>query len=466
MTPFINDHFLLQNHSAQRLYHEYAANEPIFDYHCHLVPQDLANNRQYKNLFEIWLEGDHYKWRAMRLHGTEERYCTGDAEPFEKFKAFAATVPHTLRNPLYHWTHLELARYFDIQELLNAESAPHIWENANAQLANESHSTWGILDKFQVKFIGTTDDPTDSLEHHQALSSSACPAKVAPSFRPDKAFFAENIDTWNAYMDNLSEVSGTQIQSLDDLKAALKSRIDFFDSVGCKASDHGLLRCPNRIADDSEANASFTKARNGDALSNDELEGYVGNLLASLGEQYSEKGWVMQLHLGALRNVNTALYEQLGTDIGCDSITDELQIPSLAKLLGELSSRNGLPKTILYNLNPTENYTFATMCGNFFEAGLKGKVHFGTGWWFCDQWEGMNWQINALSNLGLLSHFLGMLTDSRSLMSYPRHEYFRRLLCQLLGSDMEQGVIPNDFNLVGGMVKNICYSNASNYFNH
>jgi len=468
MHPFIHDDFLLSTPLAAQLYHEYAAAAPIFDYHCHLSPQDLAKNRRFSNLSEVWLEGDHYKWRAMRLHGTEEKFCTGNADPYEKFQAFAATVPHTLRNPLYHWTHLELARTFGITETLNESTAPAIWEQANAQLQSENTtedlSSWGILKKFNVQFIGTTDDPTDSLEHHLALKDSDCPATVAPTFRPDPALNILQRTAWNAWMEKLALVTDQDILTIGTLKDALSSRVDFFDTAGCRASDHGLARCPLRIASDTEAATTFDKAISNQDITPDEAEGYAGNLLTFLGELYAQKRWVMQLHLGAIRNVNTGMFNQLGPDIGCDSIGDEAQIPSLALLLGELSQRDALPKTILYNLNPADNYAFASMAGNFFEEGIKAKVQYGSGWWFLDQYEGMKNQLNTLSQLGLLSHFIGMLTDSRSMMSYPRHEYFRRILCQMLGEDMTNGTLPNDIKLVGSMVKNISFTNAQNFF--
>jgi glucuronate isomerase len=464
MSNYIHENFLLQSPTAVRLYHDYASEEPIFDYHCHLSPKDLAENRKFNNLFEIWLEGDHYKWRAMRLNGVDERYCTGDASPQEKFNAFATTVPDTLRNPIYHWSHLELARYFGIHEILDESTAPAIWDQANSMLATDDLSSWGILKKMKVKFIGTTDDPIDSLEHHLALKESDCPATVAPSFRPDKAFSLKSLEDWNAWTDKLAAITGNELGRLDEFKSALASRIDFFDRMGCRSSDHGPDRCPLRIASDVEAGDTFQKARCGKALTLDEIEGFAGHVLTFLAERYAEKGWVMQLHLGAIRSVNTDVHRRLGIDVGCDSINDDQQIPSLALLLGELSLRGALPKTIIYNLNPADNYAFATMCGNFFESGIRGKVQLGSGWWFLDQWEGMSWQLNALSSLGLLSNFVGMLTDSRSMMSYPRHEYFRRLLCQLLGSEMENGTLPNDVKLVGRMVKKICYANAVSYF--
>jgi len=461
---FIHDDFLLFSSRASELYHGFSKDEPIFDYHCHLSPKDLAENRRFNNLSEIWLEGDHYKWRAMRLDGHDESFCTGDATPYEKFKAFASTVPNTLRNPIYHWTHLELKRYFGIDVLLNPESAPDIWEKANAQLQTEEFSTWGILKKFNVQLIGTTDDPVDSLEHHIALKESDCPAKVVPTFRPDVAFKILKKKSWFYWLEKLALVTDHEILSLEALKSALCERIDFFDEVGCLASDHGLAHAPLRIASDTEANGIFEKAIENQTISLDEAEGYIGNLLAFLAEQYAQKGWVMQLHLGAIRNVNLNVYHTLGPDAGVDSIGDDQQIPALAGLLGELSRRKGLPKTILYNLNPADNYAFASMCGNFFEKGIKGKVQYGSGWWFLDQADGMKWQINALSQLGLLSNFLGMLTDSRSMMSYSRHEYFRRILCNMLGEEMHNGKIPDDIDLVGEMVKKISYANASQFF--
>jgi glucuronate isomerase len=464
MSQFIHQDFLLRGVAARNLYANYAADQPIFDYHCHLSPKDLADNRRFKNLYEIWLEGDHYKWRGMRLHGLSERFCTGDATPREKFLAFAETIPHALRNPLYHWTHLELARFFGIHELLSPATAEGIWEKANSMLAQDDMSSWGILEKFQVKFIGTTDDPTDSLEHHARLQGSACPAKVAPSFRPDKALQVGNADAWNGWVDALEAAASISVDSFRSFKEALESRIDHFAKLGGCTADHGLARCPLSIADDAAAGVIFDKARSKQSLSADEIEGFAGNIMAFLGGLYHKRGWVMQLHLGAIRNVNADLFNKVGADVGCDSIGDVQQIPSLALLLSELSARGELPKTILYNLNPSDNYAFATMCGNFAEEGIPGKVQFGSGWWFLDQAEGMQWQINALSNLGLLSHFVGMLTDSRSMMSFPRHEYFRRLLCQLLGDDMERGAIPNDQEMVGAMVKNICYGNAAQFF--
>jgi glucuronate isomerase len=352
MNTFIHDDFLLSSKAACRLYHEYAAGEPIFDYHCHLSPLDLANNRRFSNLSEIWLEGDHYKWRAMRLHGVDDRFCTGNASPREKFDAWAGTVPFTLRNPLYHWTHLELARYFGVHDLLDPQSADRIWNTANEALASDELSSWGILEKFKVRFIGTTDDPTDSLEHHATLRQSDCPATVAPSFRPDKGILIQNTSTWNTWVDQLEAATGSSINDVDALKSALENRMDFFAKAGCRASDHGLIRCPNRIASDSEAAITFGRVRSGGTPTIEAAEGFAGNLLAFLGASYARRGWVMQLHLGAIRNVNQAVFRTLGADVGCDSIGDENQITPLAGLLGELAARGQLPRTILYNLNP------------------------------------------------------------------------------------------------------------------
>lgn len=462
--PFIHDDFLLDSEPARRLYHQFAADQPIIDYHCHLPPSDLAGNRTFANLYDIWLAGDHYKWRAMRANGIGERYCTGEADPYEKFLAFARTVPATLRNPLYHWTQLELKRFFGIDTLLNENTAPEIWEEANRQLALPSHSVWGILKKFKVEFIGTTDDPLDSLEFHQTIPASDCPARVAPTFRPDKAFNLGNLKAWNAWIDRLGDVSGQSCENLGGLLSALDQRMDFFATQGCLASDHGLERCPEYIAPEREAAETFLQCRAGQSGNDIDLEGFVGYLLTWLGERYADRGWVMQLHLGPTRNVNTGLFEQIGPDIGCDSIGDFPQVDGLSRILGELSRRRHLPKTILYNINPSYNYAFATMCGNFSEEGLPGKMQFGSGWWFLDQLEGMTWQLNALSNLGLLRHFVGMLTDSRSFMSFTRHEYFRRLLCNLIGDDIGKGRIPDIPDELGLLISSVCYHNAFRYF--
>jgi len=463
MKPFIHDDFLLGTGAARRLYHDYAKAEPIIDYHCHLSPKDIAENRQFKNLFEIWLEGDHYKWRAMRSNGVAEQFCTGDTPPREKFMAWAKTVPHTLRNPLYHWTHLELKRYFDIEESLDESTAAGIWDRANEKLASPQFSTQGILSRFQVKVVGTTDDPVDSLEHHRTIAASSGATRVVPTFRPDKALNVHQPEAWNTWIGALEKASGVSIANLNHLLEALKKRHDFFHEMGGRLSDHGLERCFAVFPSDPEAGAVFDKARSGRAASPEERERFASHLMLHVGRWNAEKQWTMQLHLGARRNNNTRLFKLLGPDTGFDSIGDWPQVDAVAKFLDRLDQENALPKTVFYNLNPADNYAFGTMLGNFQDGSVPGKVQLGSGWWFLDQKEAMEWQINALSNLGLLSRFIGMLTDSRSFMSFPRHEYFRRVLCNLMGRDMESGELPNDFALVGGMVRNICFSNARDY---
>ena len=462
--PFIHEDFLLSTSTARRLYHQFAEPEPIFDYHCHLSPKDIAENRQFKNLFEIWLEGDHYKWRAMRWNGVPERFITGDATPLEKFKAWAATVPHTLRNPLYHWTHLELARYFGITEPLNEESAERIWNRANEQLATPEFSTHGILKKFRVSMVCTTDDPADNLAHHSAFARSGIATQVLPAFRPDAALNVHKPETLKAWIGRLEQSCGRGIDSLSALLEALRARRDYFHERGSRLSDHGLERCYGESCTESEAAAIFSAARSGRAASADEHAKFASFLMLFLGRLYAERGWTMQLHLGALRNNNTRLLTTCGPDTGFDSIGDFPQVQSLGAFLDRLDSENSLPKTVIYNLNPADNYAIAAMAGNFQDGTVPGKVQIGSGWWFLDQKEAMEWQLNSLSNLGLLSRFVGMVTDSRSFMSYPRHEYFRRVLCNLVGRDIEAGELPEDEALVGPLVRNICYANASAYF--
>ncbi len=461
MPTFIHDDFLLQTRTARRLYHEYAKPEPILDYHCHLPPKDLAENRTFANLFEIWLEGDHYKWRAMRWNGVPERFITGDATPFEKFQAWAATVPHTLRNPLFHWTHLELSRYFGITELLNADSAQRIWDQANEQLPGLS--TQRILEKFRVTNVCTTDDPADDLAHHIALAKSGIATKVLPTFRPDKALAVHQPGAFNAWVTKLSEITGREIRNVESLLEAIKSRRDFFHSFGCRLSDHGPDRIHCEPCTEREARAIFNAVQFGRAASPGEHAGWSAFIMFFLGKLYAESGWTMQLHLGALRNNNTRLLRTLGPDTGFDSISDNMHANGLAGFLDKLDDENALPRTILYNLNPSDNYAFTTMAGNFQDGTIAAKVQIGSGWWFLDQKEGMEWQLNALSNLGLLSRFIGMVTDSRSFMSYPRHEYFRRVLCNLIGSDIESGELPDDEALTGPMIRKICHGNAREY---
>jgi glucuronate isomerase len=460
--PFIHEDFLLSTRTACKLYHKYAEAEPIFDYHCHLSPRDIAANRRFNNLFEIWLEGDHYKWRAMRTNGVAERFCTGNANPFDKFKAWAATVPHTLRNPLYHWTHLELKSYFGITDLLNDKTAGKIWKKANEKLAAPELTAQGILKKFKVRVVCTTDDPVDNLEHHRAFASQGHPTKMLPAFRPDKAL-AVNQPAFNPWVDQLATAADVDINGFSAFVTALRKRHDYFHARGCRLSDHGLNHCFADFCSEKTAAEIFAKARRGEAVSPPEHEQFASFMMLFFGQLDAARGWTKQLHLGALRSANTRLLKQLGPDTGFDSIGDWPQCSALAAYLDRLDQENALPKTIIYNLDPADNYAFATMIGNFQDGAIPGKLQFGSGWWFLDQKEAMEWQMNALSNLGLLSRFIGMITDSRSFMSYPRHEYFRRTLCNLIGRDMESGLIPNDEKLVGPMIRNICYANAEQY---
>lgn len=456
--PFIHDDFLLQTKTARRLYHEFAENQPILDYHNHLPPEDIANNRQFSNLFEIWLEGDHYKWRAMRANGVPEELVTGNGDPFDKFLAFAKTVPHTLRNPLYHWTHLELKRYFGIDELLDGDSAKRIWDRANEQLATPEFSAREILKRWDVRGLCTTDDPTSDLAYHKSVADDPdFNVGVFPTFRPDKALGVTDPASFNAWTAELAAAAGADISSYSDFKNAIRSRHDFFHELGGRLSDHGLNHCFADFCTDEEAAGIFDRARSGSAASPAEYSKFATAMMLFFGELDAERGWTKQMHVGAMRNNNGHLFKTIGTDIGCDSIGDWNQGEAMSGYLGRLSEMEKLPQVVIYNLNPAHNYLFATMAGNF-----KG-VQFGSGWWFLDQKEAMEWQMNALSNCGLLSKFVGMLTDSRSFMSFPRHEYFRRTLCNLIGSDAENGLIPNDDALLGPMVENICFANAQEF---
>jgi glucuronate isomerase len=461
---FIGEDFLLENQSAIRLYREHAADQPIYDYHCHLSPRDIAANRRFNNLFEIWLEGDHYKWRAMRAHGVAERFCTGDADPYDKFLAWARTVPYTLRNPLYHWTHLELKRYFGIDELLNEESAPRIWQQANAILEAGDLDVHRILDKFRVHTIGTTDDPADSLDFHSQVAASGLRTQVLPTFRPDAALRVDQPSALNAWIARLEATADTEITSLPSLLDALRERQQDFHAAGCRLSDHGLDICYAESCTDAEAAAIFDAARHGGTANPNDHHKFASYMMFYLGELYAASGWTMQLHLGALRNVNSRAKQQLGPDTGFDALGGTSQVHALAAFLDRLDRAESLPRTIIYNSNPIENYAFATLAGSFSAEGIRGRVQFGSGWWFLDQKEGIEWQLNALSNVSLLSQFVGMVTDSRSFLSYPRHEYFRRVLCNLLGREMESGLLPSDFALIGKMVEDICFGNAHRYF--
>ena len=456
--PFIHPDFLLQSDAARRLFHEFAANEPILDYHNHLPPRDIALDRQFANLWEIWLEGDHYKWRAMRAAGVPERFCTGDATPREKFDAWAKIVPQTLRNPLYHWTHLELSRYFGIEELLGEKTAPAIWDAANQQLQSPQMTTQGILEKFQIRALCTTDDPANSLEWHQKIADSDAKTRVYPTFRADKAFVVDQPTVFNAWTQSLGAAANREIETLDDFLGALETRHTDFHNLGARLSDHGWSQIPADFPTQKQAGAIFDQARAGNAANPAQQLQFAAFLMLFLGHLDAKRGWTKQLHIGAQRNNNSRLWREIGADVGADSIGASVQIDNLAKYLDRLDSENALPKMVIYNLNPADNYAFATMAGNF-----APQVQYGSGWWFLDQKEAMEWQLNALSNNGLLARFIGMLTDSRSFMSFPRHEYFRRVLCNLVGRDIESGELPRDFELVGALVKNICYRNARDF---
>ncbi len=460
MNGFLTEDFLLSNDAARRLYHQFAASQPILDYHCHLSTRDIAENRRFANLFEIWLEGDHYKWRAMRANGVAEKYITGDATPYEKFLAWARTVPYTLRNPLYHWTHLELQRYFGISELLDEKSAPAIWERANAAL--QGLTAQAILQKFKVEVVCTTDDPADDLSHHQAIAKSKLRTQVFPAFRPDKALTIGDAD-FLPWVDRLSKIANVDVRTLDTLLQALQSRHDFFHSLGCRLSDHGLNHCYANPCTDRAAAAIFAKAREGQPISEDEHDQFASFMMLFFGRLDAEKGWTKQLHLGALRNVNTAARGKLGADTGYDTVGDFPQTNSLAKYLDLLAQENALPQMIVYNVNPADTFPFATLIGCFQDGERPGKIQYGSAWWFLDQKQGITAQIDALSNVGLLSRFIGMVTDSRSFMSYPRHEYFRRVLCDIIGQDVMRGELPNDDALLGRLIQDICYSNAKRY---
>ena len=462
---FIHEDFLLQTPTARRLYHDFACDQPILDYHTHLSVRDIRDNRRFENLAEIWLEGDHYKWRAMRANGVDERFCTGDAPPYEKFLAWARTVPQTLRNPLYHWTHLELKRYFGIDDLLDAATAPAIWARANERLRDEDLTAQGILRKFKVCALCTTDDPTEDLSAHQHLTQSDMAVRVSPTFRPDRALGVDNPETFNAWVDRLAAVSDTPISRLSDFLGALEKRHGDFHEVGCRLSDHGLPYCYADFPTEAAATAIFDRARSGKAAGPDDYARFASYLMLFFGRLDAERGWAKQLHLGALRSANTRAFQRLGPDTGFDSIGDWPQAAVLAAYLDRLDRDNALPKMVLYNSNPRDNDVLAAMIGNFQGGSLPGKMQFGPGWWFLDTKEGIERQLNALSNYGLLSRFLGMVTDSRSFLSYPRHEYFRRVLCNLVGKDIESGALPSDEELIRPLIQNICYDNARRYLN-
>ncbi|MEH6779900.1 glucuronate isomerase [Maribacter arcticus] len=464
MSHFLNSNFLLKNKFSQELYHDYASKMPIIDYHNHLPPELIANNTAFENLTQVWIDGDHYKWRAMRTLGIEEKYITGNAPDKDKFLKWAQTVPFTMRNPLYHWTHLELQRYFGITELLTPKNANTIYDQANEQLQGSSFKTQGLLNKMNVDFLCTTEDPTDTLVHHKKIVESNFKTKVNTAFRPDNAIHID-ANSFNNYIENLSEVAGVSINSFDTLKEALSNRIIHFNDNGCRIADHGLSYMYASDFTEAAVNAILKKKLENKALTTDEINIFKSAVLLFLSQKYHELEWVQQFHLGALRDNNTRMLDQLGPNTGWDSIGDWLQAENLSKFLNKLDGANQLCKTIIYNLNPRDNEVFASMIGNFNDGSLRGKVQFGSGWWFLDQKDGMTKQLNALSNIGLISCFIGMLTDSRSFLSFPRHEYFRRILCNLFGNEIKNGELPNEMEWVGKMIQDISYNNAKNYFN-
>ncbi len=464
MKAFMDENFLLQNKAAEELYHGYAKDLPIIDYHCHLPPEEVGNDRRFENLTKIWLDGDHYKWRAMRAAGMDEKYCTGDANDYEKFEKWAQTVPLTLRNPLYHWTHMELRRPFGIQKLLNPQSAHEIYDQATAMLQKEEFSARNIMRKMKVELVCTTDDPVDSLKHHKKARKDGFEIIMLPTWRPDKAMMVESPENFNAYVEKLEKAARMSITKFDDLIQALRNRHDYFHEQGCRLSDHGLETIYADDFSDHEIKNTFSKLRSGKNLNHTEISKFKSAMLIHFAIMDHEKGWVQQFHLGALRNNSTRMFNQMGPDKGFDSIGDFEIARPLSRFFDKLDLGNRLTKTIIYNLNPRDNELIATMMGNFNDGSVPGKMQFGSGWWFLDQKDGMEKQMNALSTLGLLSQFVGMLTDSRSFLSYPRHDYFRRILCNLLGTDMTNGEIPNDMQLVGNMVKDISYNNAKRYF--
>jgi glucuronate isomerase len=461
---FINDHFLLYNDTAAYLYYEHAAKMPIIDYHCHLDPGMIARDDGFENITQAWLYGDHYKWRAMRTNGINEKYITGDASDEDKFAHWAETVPFTVRNPLYHWTHLELNRYFGIDSLLNPGTADQIYHSSSSLLKTEAYHTCGLLQMMNVEVVCTTDDPADSLEHHQRMAAGNQPFRMIPAWRPDKVMGVEPMERWNEYIDTLSEVSGIDVQTYDDLLTALRLRHDYFHANGCRLSDHGLERFFASSYTQHQVDNIFIKMKKGSPPDAEETKQFRSAILHDLAVMDAESGWTQQFHIGAIRNNNSRMFDLLGPDTGYDSIGSTVDAAEMARFLNRLDRENKLARTILYNLNPADNEVMATMTGNFMDGETPGKIQWGAAWWFLDQKEGMEKQLNALSAMGLLSRFVGMLTDSRSFLSFPRHEYFRRILCNLIGTDVENGQVPDDKELLGTMVENICYYNAKNFF--
>jgi glucuronate isomerase len=465
MKKFLDEQFLLHNATAQQLYHEFAKPMPVIDYHCHLPPDQIANDINFENLTQAWLYGDHYKWRAMRANGISEDYCTGNKSDFEKFEQWAATVPYTLRNPLYHWTHLELQRYFNVNDILSPATAKKVYDECTAKLQTKEYSVRNLLRRMNVKVVCTTDDPVDNLQYHKKLKDDGFEVKILPAYRPDKAMFVDDAPGFNNYVARLEVAANVSIGNFNDYLDALKKQHDFFATMGCSVSDHGLEQIYAEDYTESDIKNIFKKIRGGSQLSQDEVLKFKSAMLVQFATWDWEKGWVQQYHLGALRNNNSRMMKSLGPDTGWDSIGDFSQGRALARFFDRLDANNQLAKTIVYNLNPADNELMATMIGNFNDGSVAGKVQFGSAWWFLDQKDGMTKQINALSNMGMLSRFVGMLTDSRSFLSYPRHEYFRRLLCNLFGEEIENGELPADIEWIGKVIQGICYNNAKNYFN-
>lgn len=464
MEQYINDDFLLQNETAKGLFHSHAKNLPIIDYHCHLSPKDIAENRQFNNISEAWLEGDHYKWRAMRANGVSEKNCSGDAPAKEKFISWAETVPYSLGNPLYHWSHLELKRYFNIDKLINPGNAEYIWEAANEQIVKAEFNVQGLLKKMNIELICTTDDPIDSLEYHKTIKESELEINILPTFRPDKALAISDIHTFGNYLSSLSEASGSRTDNYDHFLVALARRIDYFSSNNCKISDHAFTYMPLQEYSLSEVRSIFSKARSGKQISEEESDKFRLATMKELAALYAMKGWTMQLHFGALRDNNSRILKKHGTDGGADSIGNEFKIKNLSFFLDSLDKENKLPPSILYNLNPSDNEALASMAANF-QSCMPGKMQYGAAWWFLDNKNGIESQLQTVANHGLLGRFVGMLTDSRSFLSYPRHEYFRRILCNMIGEKKESGEFPDDTDLLSKMIEDICYYNAKNYFN-
>lgn len=465
MKTFMDKDFLLENDTAKILYHNFAEGMPICDFHCHISPKEIAEDRKFDNITQIWLGGDHYKWRVLRTNGIDEDYITGKKSDKDKFLKWAETVPYTIGNPIYHWTHLELQRYFNIYETLSPSTAEDIWNKCNQKLQSGELTVRSLIKMSNVKVICTTDDPTDSLNYHeQILNDKDFDVKILPGFRPDKAINIE-VDCFNDWVNKLENVTNKKITDLDSLTEALKQRMKRFKELGCFISDHALDEVVFEKCTKKEVDIILKKRLNNERISETEIKKYKTYMLLFLGREYFKLGWAMQYHIGALRDNSSRMLKKLGRDSGFDSINDRNIAKELSKLLDNLDSTGELPKTILYCLNPSDNEVIASMIGNFQGGSIRGKIQFGSGWWFNDQKDGMERQMEALSQLGLISYFVGMVTDSRSFLSYTRHEYFRRILCNKIGKLVENGEYPNDINFLGKIIKGICYENAIKYFN-